>query len=217
MSDAAAVSPDDSLTDIEPDEVIDEASNEPHGGVSYEISSYGADYTVDSLVKRMRNGDFYLPKFQRSYVWNQRQASRFVESLLLGLPVPGIFVYREDNTKKHVIIDGNQRLKTLQFFFDANFKEKKFRLIDVDGRWLDKTYEELDESDHRALEDAIIHTTVFRQDRPTNSITSVYQVFERLNTGGTRLHPQEIRHCVSYGDLDLLLETLNNNSDWRVV
>jgi hypothetical protein len=217
MSDATAVSRENSLVEIEPDEVIDEASNEPPGSVIYEISSYGADYTVDSLVKRMRKGDFYLPKFQRSYVWNQRQASRFVESLLLGLPVPGIFVYKEDNTRKHLIIDGNQRLKTLQFFFDGTFREKKFRLIDVDERWLDRTYDELDESDRRTLEDAIIHTTVFRQDRPTNSITSVYQVFERLNTGGTRLYAQEIRHCVSYGDLDALLETLNTNSDWRSI
>jgi len=58
----------------------------------YAISSYGADYPVDSLVKRIREGAIYVPKFQREFVWDIKDASRFVESLLLGLPVPSIFL-----------------------------------------------------------------------------------------------------------------------------
>src|SRR5438128_10800364 len=55
------------------------------------ITSYGADYPVDGLVKRIATHDIIIPKFQRGYVWSLREASRFVESLLLGLPVPSIF------------------------------------------------------------------------------------------------------------------------------
>jgi len=62
---------------------------------NFQIDSYGADYTVDSLVGRMKTGAFFVPAFQRSYVWNQNQASRFIESLLLGLPVPGVFVFKQ--------------------------------------------------------------------------------------------------------------------------
>jgi hypothetical protein len=54
----------------------------------FAISSYGADYTVDGLVKRIREGSVYVPKFQRGFVWDIKDASRFIESLLLGLPVP---------------------------------------------------------------------------------------------------------------------------------
>jgi len=60
--------------------------------IRYAISSYGADYTVDGLVKRMREESVYVPQFQRGFVWDIKDASRFIESLLLGLPVPSLFL-----------------------------------------------------------------------------------------------------------------------------
>src|SRR5207247_11456077 len=85
----------------------------------YSISSYGADYPVDGLVQRLRAGSIFVPSFQRGFVWTLPQASQFVESLLLGLPVPGIFLSKEEKTQKLLVIDGQQRLKTLQFFYDG--------------------------------------------------------------------------------------------------
>jgi hypothetical protein len=98
------------------------------------------------------------------------------ESLLLGLPVPGIFVFKEEDSAKHVIADGQQRLKSLQFFYEGTFHERKFRLIDVHPRWRGKTFKELDAEDRQRLEDAIVHTTVFKQDNPSDK-SSVYHVF----------------------------------------
>src|SRR5438045_4733843 len=66
----------------------------------YSVSSYGADYPVDALVKRIKASDIIIPKFQRGYVWPHKAASRFVESLLLGFPVPGIFLSKEPETQK---------------------------------------------------------------------------------------------------------------------
>ena len=79
------------------DDVEDEEEPMPFG---YSISSYGADYPVDSLVKRMQDGSIYMPLFQRGYVWNIATASRFVESLLLDLPAPGIFLAKEQEEQK---------------------------------------------------------------------------------------------------------------------
>jgi len=70
---------------------IDDESADEATTASFSITSYGADYPVDTLVKRMKNEAFFIPKFQRNFVWSQRHASRFIESLLMGLPVPGIF------------------------------------------------------------------------------------------------------------------------------
>ena len=81
--------------------------------VEYSISSYGADYPVDSLVNRIEAGSIFIPSFQRGYVWNIYRASRFIESLLLGLPVPAIFLSREEASQKLLVIDGQQRLRTL--------------------------------------------------------------------------------------------------------
>lgn len=58
----------------------------------YSITSYGADYPVDSLVQRLDKEVVFVPEFQRKYVWTLKQASKFTESLLLGLPVPGVFL-----------------------------------------------------------------------------------------------------------------------------
>jgi uncharacterized protein with ParB-like and HNH nuclease domain len=197
--------------------VEDFSEGESTSGRAFSISSYGADYTVDSLVKRVQKGDFYVPPFQRSYVWTVRQASRFIESMLMGLPVPGIFVFREAASNRHLIIDGQQRLKSLAFFYSGQFdrSDKIFRLIEVREPWLGKTYDELPDFDKRRLDDSILHTTIFRQEVPQDNDDSVYEVFERINTGGVKLSPQEIRVCVNFGKFTELLAELSGNQLWR--
>src|SRR5690242_6091831 len=86
--------------------VLDEAEKDTKvPPVQYEITSYGADYDVEGLVNRLKRGEVQTPEFQRGYVWNIKQASKFIESLLLGLPVPGIFLARDADGKKFIIID----------------------------------------------------------------------------------------------------------------
>ncbi len=199
------------------DDVIDEAEAEQQRHVRFTITSYGADYPVETLVNRVTRGDFYLPDFQRAYVWSLPQASRFVESLLLGLPIPSIFLFREADTSKHLIIDGQQRLRTLQYFKGGTFRDKAFRLVDVSDPWLGKGYTELSPEDRRRLDDALIHCIIFRQDQPEADNSSIYEVFERLNSGGIKLSAQEIRVCVSHGKFVALLNKLNSNKDWRAI
>jgi uncharacterized protein with ParB-like and HNH nuclease domain len=143
----------------------------------------------------------------------------------MGLRVPGIFVFREAATNRHLIVDGQQRLKTLAFFYqgvfnkDRNTEKSKaeiFELRDVREAWDGRTYETLDEADRRRLDDSIIHTTIFRQEAPDND-QSVYEVFERINTGGIKLSTQEIRVCVNYGEFTKLIASVNENSDWRKI
>lgn len=181
----------------------------------YKITSYGADYDVHGLVRRMKSGDIYVPSFQRKNVWKQKQKCRFIESLLLGLPVPGIFLSREDS-EKLIVIDGQQRLKTLQEFYgDSENNIKGFELKDLDSRFNKKSYNTLSSEDRRQLDNAIIHTTIIRQDEPNDGDSSIYLIFQRLNTGGTALHPQEIRAALYHGKFNELLETLNKDSTWR--
>lgn len=185
----------------------------------YLISSYGADYVVDSLVKRIQSGDIYIPPFQREFIWTQKQSSRFIESLLLGLPVPGIFLSKDDDTKKLVVIDGQQRLRSLQFFYEGIFANtgKQFVLVGVQKKFEGKSYKSLIPEDVRELNDAIIHATIIRQDAPQEDNTSVLHIFERLNTSGTPLTHQEIRATMYSGELNTLLEELNENNSWRKI
>jgi hypothetical protein len=197
--------------------IEDESLLEDVGPRKFSITSYGADYTVDSLVKRMRAGAFTIPHFQRRFVWTQKHASRFIESLLMGLPIPSIFLYKEASTNKHLVIDGQQRLRTLQAFYDGVLEEKKFRLISVRDPWNGKTYAELDPADQLKIDDSIVHATIFSQDHPQDVLDSIYFVFERINSGGIRLSPQEIRNCISDGPFINLVKNLNKDSSWRTL
>jgi hypothetical protein len=183
----------------------------------YAITSYGADYPVDSLVQRLERDVVFLPAFQRKYVWTLKQASRFIESLLLGLPVPGVFLARDEPSGKLLIIDGHQRLRTLQYFYDGVFRGKEFALRGVQPRYEGGTYKSLEQEDQLRLDDSIIHATIIRQDEPSDDQSSVYHIFERLNTGGTLLRPQEIRACIYHGPFNDLLFELNDKPAWRKV
>lgn len=195
--------------------VFDESTDEivPY---RYSITSYGADYPVDSLVNRLDRDVIFIPSFQRSFVWTINQASRFIESLLLGLPVPGVFLSKESDTGKLLIIDGQQRLKTLQYFYRGIFHNgREFSLQHVQERFEGKTLRTLEESDRNILDDSIIHATIVKQDEPSDDESSIYHIFERLNTGGTQLQPQEIRACIFHGLFNELLAELNNTPGWR--
>jgi hypothetical protein len=196
---------------------VDDESAEEATSSNFSITSYGADYPVDSLVKRMKDEAFFIPKFQRNFVWSQRHASRFIESLLMGLPVPGIFLYKEAETGKHLVVDGQQRLRTLQYFYAGLFAEKAFRLVGVRKDWEGKKYEDLETSEQLRLDDSILHATIFQQDQPKDSLRSLYFVFERINSGGIRLSPQEIRNCISQSIVLDAARTLNENLDWRAI
>lgn len=192
------------------DETIDEVID-----FKYSITSYGADYPVDGLVKRITSKAIFIPNFQRSYVWTITQASRFIESLLLGLPVPGIFLSKEAESQKLLVIDGQQRLKSLLYFYEGKFNgDKEFSLKGVQKQLEGKTYKSLEPEDKIRLDDSIIHATIIKQDEPSNDESSIYHIFERLNTGGTPLQPQEIRACIYYGDFNELLSKLGKHKTW---
>ena len=150
-------------------------------------------------------------------MWTLRQASRFIESLLLGLPVPGVFFAKESDSGKLLIIDGQQRLRTLQYFYDGHFKGKDFVLKDVQPQYKGRTFKTLEKEDQLRLSDSVIHATIIKQDEPSDDQSSVYHIFERLNTGGTLLQPQEIRVCIFHGPFADLLEELNQSEDWRTI
>lgn len=192
--------------------------------VSYDVSSYGSDPEVEVLVNRLKRGDIYIPPFQRDYVWRQPEASRFIESLLLGLPVPGIFLAADPLSNKQLVIDGQQRLKTLSFFYDGYFNphpedktKKVFELTKVQKPFEGKTYKTLEENDRVRLDTSIIHATVVKQMSPPDEDTSLYHIFERLNSGGRRLTDQEMRIALYHGPLIEELKELNMHNAWRQI
>ena len=196
----------------------------------YGITSFGADFPVDGLVKRMVNRDIVVPTFdpavedselgivgfQRDFVWSKSQCDRFVESLLLGFPVPGIFLV-QGAEGVYLVLDGQQRLRTLQAYYGGVLRERAFRLQYVQDDFRGLRYDDLDTDSRRRLDNSIIHATVVRQETPSEDQSGIYKIFERLNTGGTLLQPQEIRVALFGGPLVRLLRDLNENPNWRAL
>lgn len=187
--------------DVEVEDVDEQSELIPYKS---SITAYGADYPVDSIVKRMEANDIVIPRFswkpekgseivgfQREYVWPRTKADRFIESLLLGLPVPGIFLVKEPSGRL-LVLDGHQRLHTIKAFYDGLISGEEYRLDNVQPQFANKRYFDLDTEDRRRLDDSIMHATVIRQDEPEDEQSSIYLIFERLNTGAVNLQPQEI-------------------------
>lgn len=184
--------------------------------ISYQISYYPADFTLKGYLDKYDSGQLVIPPFQRSYVWDQVKASKLIESFLLGLPVPGVFLYKERQTNKLQVIDGQQRILSAVRFFKNEFDERIFRLKNVNPKWEGKTYNELSESDQYQLNDTVLRATVVQQLDPQDD-SSVYHIFERLNTGGINLNPMEVRKCVYFGRFFSFLEELNQLDSWRLL
>lgn len=201
------------------DEVLEE--DEEVVPFQYAISTNGWDPDVQGLVKRMKEGDIVIPKFQRGYVWSLKEASRFIESLLFGLPVPNIFLSVEPDTERLLVVDGRQRLSTLQYFYDGIWpltkREFSIKGTGDTGRYEGSTYKTLPDADRRKLDNARLRASIITQDQPTEDNSSIYHVFERLNTSGVTLTPQEIRAAIYHGKFSNLIGELNKNKVWREI
>ena len=203
-------------------EALDYESSPPR----YDIATYPADFTLQGLHEKWKEGEIKIPEFQRGFVWTQAQASKLIESFLVGLPVPSVFFYTDPQTGKLLVIDGQQRLRTVFYYFEGLFGEEKrgkrptFRLkLNEESPWFDKTFHELQNTDEvsaNRLRNAVLRAFIIKQMDPKDN-TSMFHIFERLNTGGTLLNPQEIRNCIYSGSFNRLLREMNSNQEWRAL
>lgn len=201
------------------DEVLEE--EEEVVPFQYAISTKGWDPDVQGLVKRMNEGDIVIPRFQRGYVWSLKEASRFIESLLFGLPVPNIFLSVEPDTERLLVVDGRQRLSTLQYFYEGIWpltkREFAIKGTGDTGKYEGYTYKSLPDADRRKLDNAPLRASIIKQDQPSEDNSSIYHVFERLNTSGVSLTPQEIRAAIYHGEFSDLIGQLNKSKVWREI
>ncbi|MGP1475833.1 MAG: DUF262 domain-containing protein [Treponema sp.] len=183
------------------------------------VISYNVANTVEVLIAKIDSNEVNLqPEFQRDFVWDINRSSLFIDSLLIGLPIPSIFLGKSKEDETYKVIDGQQRLKSVYFFikgtFVSNKKEISFALKNLQGReWNNKTYLELDEKYKRRIRNSVLNTTVIESIDSNPKI--VHDIFQRLNTGGMSLTDQEIRNCIYNGLFNQTLFELNENEDWR--
>ena len=118
--------------------------------------------------------------------WSNEKKKIFIQSIIYNKIIPEIYLEYLTET----IIDGQQRMLSIANFYKGVFGERKFRLKGVQPDLEGLTYDDLKEADQNRLDDSILHATVVKQDTPNDEDSSIYMIFERLNTGGTPLQPQ---------------------------
>ncbi|HET7053482.1 MAG TPA: DUF262 domain-containing protein [Solirubrobacterales bacterium] len=203
----------DQPTEIPPtqEEILDEELDDDERDALEEpdpdpepVSYTGTDFDVEGLVRRLDRDDILIPtfgrtdeamdtdRFQRRFVWGRPQMDRFIESLLLGYPIPGIFLVQQAD-RTYLVLDGQQRLRTLADFYAGTHAGKDFKLESVGERFKSLTYDTLSPEQKRTLDNTFIQATIVKTDGTPASLDAVYQVFERLNSGGTQLTAHEIR------------------------
>lgn len=209
--------------DKEDDLHVEEETGDEEAYVPYDITAYPSDLTLSGIHEMWHAGDLIVPDFQRNFVWTINQSSLLIESFLMGLPVPQMFLY-VDESNRGLVIDGLQRMMSIVYYLDGFFgeetihgKKQVFRLTGLSERspFYRKTFTDLDDAYQRKLKGSVLRAINIRQMNPLGEKTSIYHIFERLNTGGTPLTPQEIRNCVFRGEFVTELRRLNQDKNWR--
>lgn len=212
------------IDEPEDDFDIEDESDEPPY-VEFDISVSPSDPTLELLSNQITRGDILIPFYQRKYVWKIEQASKLIESFLMGLPVPQVFLYVNSEDQLEVI-DGQQRLMSIKYFIDGFFgeeddkgKQQVFKLKGLSERseFNGKTFKNLPEKDQRRFRNSTLRAINIKQIKPSLRNDSVFHIFERLNTGGTRLKAQEIRNAVYRGNIVEALTKLNETPGWRSI
>lgn len=213
----------------------------------YDITAAPNDFNVLTIFSFLESGAVRIPGFQRNYVWDLGRASKLIESLVLGLPVPQVFLY-EVERNKFLVIDGQQRLMSIYYFIkqrfpkkdkraelrgifdehgkipevvihdDAYFENFRLRLTETlpnhPNRFKGLSYATLG-SYKTQLELRTIRNVIIKQNSPQDDDSSMFEVFNRLNTGGINLKPQEIRTSMYHSTFYNALYSANTLPAWR--
>ncbi|WP_241236720.1 DUF262 domain-containing protein [Pseudomonas aeruginosa] len=187
------------------------------------VSFDSYDITVRQLYDMVIEREIDIaPEYQRHFAWNEVRQSQLIESLILGIPIPSLFMATNPDSSWEVV-DGLQRLTTvINFMGDEDLIErvnpacKKLKLTGLEklSALNGVSYPDLPKSIQLMFINRPMRVTVLN-DRSDFDIR--YDLFERLNTGGITLHPQEIRNCIFAGPFNDMLKDLATYPAFRAV
>lgn len=183
-----------------------------------ELKTDRLDMSFGEIMNLYDDKDLIIsPEYQRAYRWKDEQKTRFIESILLGIPIPPIFV-AEDEHGKWELVDGLQRISTILSFFgllNDNKSKNFFKLTDTElteGYLKGVDINNLSPKLKLTIKRAVCRVEILRWD---SQFDMRYELFNRLNTGASPLTSQEVRNCVFTGYFNNLLHELANSNEFK--
>lgn len=174
-----------------------------------------ARYPLANLKSIFENYNL-TPDYQRRRVWDDKRKSKLIESFIINVPIPPVFLYEYDFSK-YEVMDGLQRITAILDFFDNKFKLEG---LDLWGELNGLYYRDLPEEIKLAIERRYLSAIILLKESATSSKKEKLMkrfVFERLNTGGVELSPQEIRNAVYSSDFNERLIKMAESKTFRTL
>ena len=201
----------------EPSESLSDADlNEKYKAGEHRIVTETNREKIPNFVKALEKPEYMQvrPFYQRRDRWDRQRQSQLIESFIMNIPVPPLFLYEKD-FNKYEVMDGQQRITALQSFYAGEYKLSGLNIWkELNG----KTYSTLPSQVRSGLDRrSISYIVVLRESTPDDedAIFLRQTVFERLNTGGIRLEHQEIRNCLFQSPFNDMLIKLTQEDDFR--
>lgn len=185
---------------------------------AYNIKHWVSNRSFGELIDMFNCGEIKKPAMQREFIWDAQKSSRLIESIILGLPIPPLFLLEVGNSE-YELIDGFQRLTTVANYVNGEpwnkvSSGKKKRKSKLSGRIMEeligKSFDQLAPEYQRIIKRSTIPLIEFRQ-IGSDDYSSKYLIFERINTGSVKLNSMQIRKSLAYGDfINSLYETADS-------
>lgn len=198
-------------------DMSDEEINAKYKRGEIRIVTEQARYPVKSIKGMLDSGDYLLnPEYQRRKRWDNGKKSRLIESFIMNVPLPPVFLYEYDYSK-YEVMDGLQRLTTIYDFYSGLFA------LESMGYWKElegKKYDELPEEIQKGIDRRYISSIVLLEETaksPEEAEELKQIVFERLNSGGEKLTAQETRNALYNGSFNQLCIKLSKNEKFRAM
>ena len=154
---------------------------------SKKIDFYTSEYTTEILAKKIAENEYTVPDYQREYTWENSRKSKFIESILIGLPIPFVFFWMNGETGKLEIVDGSQRLRTLEEYLGGRLVLEGLERLDLlNGT----TFDDLPLSRRRKILNISIRGIILSEN---TDMEARVDLFERINTGSKVANPAEVR------------------------
>ena len=184
----------------------------PYDPTKADIDIREEPQTIFELLRKYDNGKLITdPDFQRNVVWELDKKSRFIESVILNFPLPPWYL-NQTKEGKLIIVDGLQRTTALHEFVNDKFKLSALEALTKLNGYTFSELKELPGDYQTRIEDKKLNIYLIK---PSVPVKVVYDIFNRINTGGTKLQRQEVRNCIFSGKSTKLLKELSEKEYFR--